>query len=303
MPHSPTPPLPPSVVLRESPRGYPVLEITHPQAAARVALHGAHLMEWTPAGQAPVLYLSPRAVYREGKAIRGGVPVCWPWFGNHSGGPAFPAHGIARTRFWKVEAVSESRDGVCLSLVLRDEEATRKLWPHSFELRLDLAIGLKLDLTLTMKHLGDIPAVFEAALHSYFSVGDIRHVTVLGLENSGYFTEVGPPQAQGEHTQQGPIVIDREVDRQYHAAPTVRLVDAALRREIVISGSGSNSTVVWNPWIDKASRLADLPDTDYRNFLCVETACLSTASRLQLSPGGTHVLQAGIHCQPLAEDP
>lgn len=296
------PALPPTVVLRENPSGYPVLEIIHPEAAARVALHGGHLMEWTPAGQAPVLYLSPHAVYREGKAIRGGVPVCWPWFGNHSGGPALPAHGLARTRFWKVEAATESPEGVRLSLVLRDDERTRKLWPHSFELRLDLAIGQTLKMTLTMRHLGDVPAVFEAALHSYISVRDIRRVKVLGLENSGYFTEVGPPMEQGEHTQHGPIFIDREVDRQYHAAPVVRVMDAGLGREIVISNSGSNSTVVWNPWIDKASRLADLPDRDYWNFLCVETACLTTASRLQLPPGGSHILKARIHCQPLLDE-
>ncbi|MDB6134592.1 MAG: aldose 1-epimerase [Verrucomicrobiales bacterium] len=296
------PPLPPSVTLRDAAPDYPVLEISHPRVTARVALHGGHLMEWIPAGQAPVLYLSPKAVLREGKAIRGGVPVCWPWFGNHPAGGGYPAHGVARTRFWNCESASESPEGVQLVLTLKDDDATRRLWPHPFELRLTLAIGGTLEMSLTMKHLGKVPAVFQAALHSYFSVGDIRKVTVRGLDHTGYFTEAGPPQAQGEHTQHGDIVIDREVDRQYHAAPEVRLADASLSREIVITGTGSSATVVWNPWIEKAARLADLPDTDYRSFLCIETACLSTSSRLELRPGGSHTMSARIRCRPLAAE-
>lgn len=296
---TPLPPLPPSVTLRDISPGYPVLEVSHRAAAARVALHGGHVMEWTPAGQAPVLYLSPAAVFREGKAIRGGVPICWPWFGDHPSGGDLPAHGIARSRFWELEAISETTEGVRISLVLTDDEATRKLWPHAFELRLELVIGQELVMTLSMRHLGDIPAVFQAALHSYFCVGDIRGVSVQGLEEVLYFTEVGPPQAQGEHRQQGEITIDHEVDRQYHAAPKLHLTDPSLSREIVITNTGSTATVVWNPWIDKAARLADLPDTDYRNFLCLETACLSTSSRLELRPGGIHTLSATVRCQAL----
>lgn len=301
MPSTAVSTLPPSVTLRDASPGYPVLEVSHPAAAARVALHGGHVMEWTPAGQAPVLYLSPKAVLREGKAIRGGVPVCWPWFGNHPAGGTFPAHGIARTRFWKLESAAESPAGVRLSLLLTNDETTLKLWPHAFELRLELTIGQELEMTLTMKHLGDVPAVFQAALHSYFSVGDIRSVRVLGLENAPYFTEVGPPREQGEHTQHGPIVIDREVDRQYHTAPELRLEDPKLAREIIITNTGSSATVVWNPWVEKAARLADLPDTDYRNFLCIETACLPTTARLELRPGQSHVLRATVRCQALTE--
>ncbi|MES2707005.1 MAG: D-hexose-6-phosphate mutarotase [Verrucomicrobiota bacterium] len=294
-----TPSLPPSVTLRDAAPGYPILEVSHPAAAARVALHGGHLMEWTPAGQAPVLYLSPKAVFREGKAIRGGVPVCWPWFGDHPAGSDFPAHGIARNRFWALESATENAEGVRLSLTLANDDATRKFWPHAFELRLELAIGRTLEMTLTMRHLGDVPAVFGAALHSYFSVGDIRTVSVQGLEEVPYFTETGPPREQGEHTQHGEILIDHEVDRQYHAAPELHLLDPALWREIVITSSGSTATVVWNPWVEKAARLPDLPDTDYRNFLCLETACLATSSRLELQPGGTHTLSAAVRCQPL----
>ena len=143
-----------SIVRTEIIPGYPVFEIQHPAATARVALHGAQIMEWTPAGRDPVLYLSPHAVYREGKAIRGGVPVCWPWFGPHPSDAALPAHGFARNRFWELSEKSEVRRESGWYSPLTDSEATQRLWPHAFRLTMEMHIGAELRLALRMENTG-----------------------------------------------------------------------------------------------------------------------------------------------------
>lgn len=170
--------LPDSIRRTEVVAGYPVFEVAHPAAIARVALHGAQIMEWTPAGQGPVLYLSPQALYRDGKAVRGGVPICWPWFGPHETDAALPAHGFARNRFWHLSDACENEAGVQLCFTLDDDDASRRLWPHAFRLEMTMNVGAELNLALRMINTGAERFTITGALHTYLAVGDVRRIAV-----------------------------------------------------------------------------------------------------------------------------
>ena len=274
--------------------GYPVFEIEHPAVTARVARHGAHLMEWTPAGQAAGLYLSPQSLYQPGKAIRGGIPVCWPWFGPSPVDPALPAHGFARTRAWEPGDFTEDEHGVRLVFTLRDSEETRRLWPHAFHLELTMELGTSLHLSLRISNPGDAPFTITGALHTYLATGDIHQVRASGLDGVPYLDTVGP---ETQRTQAGDILFDHEVDRIYHTASPITLHDPAQRRDLIITGTGSQSAIVWNPWIAKTQTLADLPDADYTRFVCVETAN-ARQDAITIPPGGHHVLATHIRIQP-----
>jgi glucose-6-phosphate 1-epimerase len=282
--------LPSSIHQTEIVPGYPVFEIQHPAAHARITLHGAHLTQWTPTSQQPVIYLSPEAIFQEGKAIRGGIPICWPWFGHHESDPKLPQHGFVRTRPWELSDASENASDIRLKFTMQDSEETLRLWPHAFRLTLEMRIGAELHLALETENTSDAPFTITDALHTYLAVGDIRQVTIEGLDDTDYLDTVGTKQ---ERHQSGDITIDREVDRQYHSSNEIRVHDQALNRLIAVQNSGSQTTVVWNPWIAKAAALADLPDKDYQRFVCVETAN-AWNDRITLAPGANHLLATTI---------
>lgn len=281
--------LPDCISIEEPTPGYPVYVIRHPTAVARVALHGAHLMEWTPAGQAPVLYMSPQAVIEAGKPIRGGIPVCWPWFGGHPDDATKPMHGLARIRFWHLAEATATASGVTLAFTLTNDVQTFEAWPQAFTARVEMHLGQSLEVRLVTRNTGDKPFPLTEALHTYLSVGDIQQVTVRGLAGRPYLDTVGPLTMRD---QEGDIVIDREVDRQYVSGGPVTVVDAALKRKLRIENEGSNTVVVWNPWIEKSTRLADLPNHDYPRFLCVEAA--NTGATIVVQPGAEHEIVTRI---------
>lgn len=273
---------------------YPVLEVTHPAVSARLALHGAHLLEWTPAGQKPVLYLSPQSSYEVGKAIRGGVPVCWPWFGPHATDSALPSHGFVRNRFWQLEHASEDASGVSLKFTIQDDAETRAIWPHAFHLTMECTLGATLSLALTMKNTGETDFTVTDALHTYFTVGDISRVSIGGLDGAEYLdTRGGARQA---HLQSGNITFAGEVDSLYRTSAPATIHDTAWQRIITVKPEGSHTTVVWNPWKEKAARLTDLPDEDYHDFVCVETAN-AWQDHIDLAPGATHRLVTTLSCE------
>lgn len=270
---------------------YPILEIDHPAASARIALHGAHLLEWTPAGQKPVLYLSPQSIYKTGAAVRGGVPVCWPWFGPHASHGALPSHGFVRTRFWQLDSASEDASGVALKFSFRDDAETLAIWPHPFHLTLECFIGNTVSLALTMQNTGESGFTVTGALHTYFTVGDISQVSIEGLDGIEYLdTRGGARQA---HHQSGKITFASEVDSLYRTSAPVAIHDAAAQRIITVKPEGSNTAVVWNPWKEKAARLPDLPDEAYHDFVCVETANAWQDS-ITVAPGASHRLATHI---------
>lgn len=266
--------------------GYPVLEIDHPAATARIALHGAHVMDWTPAGEAPMLYMSPEAVIEQGKPIRGGIPVCWPWFGPHPADAAKPAHGFVRTEMWRLGEVMSSGERVAVVLNLASSDATRAMWPHDFALRLRISVGEELEVALTARNTGDAAWTMTGALHTYFGVGDVAQAIIRGLHGTQFVEGRLSPE---KRPQRGPVKIDQEVDRLYRSDAAVEVEDPVKGRTIIIEKSGSLSTVVWNPWIEKSKRLTDLPDDAYPHFLCIETTNAGEDA-ITIPPGGEHCL-------------
>jgi glucose-6-phosphate 1-epimerase len=284
------------------PGGFPLLEIRNPQASALVSLYGGQVLSFQPAGASDdVLFLSERAQYQWGKAIRGGVPVCWPWFGPDPEGKGRPSHGLARTRLWVVQATGTAAGGATqVSLSLTDTAETRALWPHAFSLRLDITIGTTLCLALSTRNTGTIPFTLTQALHSYFTVGDIARTTVKVLDGCRYMDKATGATGATKH-QNGLVDFAGEVDRVYlNPPPSLVVMDGAGQRQIRIDTQGSRSAVVWNPGPEIAAGMADLDNEAYRRFVCVETTNAGD-DMVTLGPGGEHQLLAEIGCaQPLA---
>jgi glucose-6-phosphate 1-epimerase len=286
--------LPDCIHVEEPEAGYPVYVIRHPAASARVALHGAHLMEWTPAGQAPVLYLSPQALHQAGKPIRGGIPVCWPWFGADAHDPSKPMHGFARIRFWNLIEATATGSGVRLIFSFTGDAETLALWPHPFSARVEMRIGHSIEVRLATRNTGTAPFELTEALHTHLHVGDVTQVIVRGLADLPYLDTVGPAT---RHQQAGDIIIDQEVDRRYESPGPVVVEDSSLQRHIHIDNEGSNTVVVWNPWVEKSKRLSDLPDNDFPRFLCIEAA--NAAPSVIVTPGEEHEIVTRVRVAPL----
>ena len=287
--------LPPFATMSHPVPGYPVLEIRHPSCEARIALHGAHILEWTPAGQQPVLYLSPQAEFRQGAPIRGGIPVCWPWFGPHADDPSKPAHGFARVQPWELLDCDDEGGCVSLRLVLKSNDETRALWPHDFVAFLEIRAGHELTVSLVTHNSGTTTRAEGGALHTYLATGEIDGVRVLGLDGAAFRDSLASGM---RHIQEGALAIDREIDRLYEPAGDVTVTDPGLGRRLIVHRHGAPVAVVWNPWIEKSKRLGDLPDDDYHQFLCVEAA-VPPAWAVEVPPGGTLVLRTRVKVQAL----
>ncbi len=258
---------------REDASGLIVADITNAQATAALCLQGAHLMTWQPNSQAkPVVWLSRDAKLVAGKSIRGGAPVCWPWFGAHATESAFPGHGYARTVPWRVMESGIEPDGATrLTLRLVTSDKTRAQWPYECALDLTVSIGETLRMELATENCGATDFVIGEALHTYFHIGDIAAVRVQGLEVCEYWDKVGGSTLK---KQSGAISFSGETDRVYiDSAAQCVIEDNQLKRRIHIAKSGSLATVVWTPWAEKADKMGDMGRPDgWRGMLCVESA-------------------------------
>ncbi len=267
----------------------PVLRISTPDARATIALQGAQVLEWQPAGHQPVLWVSRAAVYQSGKGVRGGVPVCWPWFG--AGETGKPAHGFVRTRMWELRAADWHGDLLVVRMGIKDDAETRAIWDHAFDLEMVVTMGETLVMELVTRNTGDRPFTITQALHTYFRVGDIENTRVMGLENVEYLDKV---QNFARATQHGAVVFGGETDRVYvNTTSTCVIDDNARDRSIHIAKAGSHSTVVWNPWIDKAAGFSDMQPEEYREMVCVET-CNAADDTVTVAPGESYTLRAEI---------
>jgi D-hexose-6-phosphate mutarotase len=271
-------------------------EVRNRYAAATISLYGAQVLAFQPHGQSPVLWRSTHSSYQQGKAIRGGVPICWPWFGPHQTDASKPAHGFARTAMWSLLATAALADGSTqIRLRLHDSEATYDIWPHSFDVRVVITVGAELRVQLIARNGGDTPYSCGGALHSYFNVDDVRAIAIGGLEDNDYIDQLDGQRK----TQAGAVTIAAETDRVYlDTTATCTIDDPGLARRISIAKAGSSTTVVWNPWADKAQRLSDFGDDEYRNMVCVETAN-ALGDRVTVAPGGEHRLVAIIGVEEL----
>lgn len=283
--------VPGQVAVREGPGGLPVVDVSNRHGTLAVSLYGGHVLSYRPAGHEPVLFVSESSAYTPGKPIRGGIPLCWPWFGAHPGDATMPMHGFARLLHWTLDGVDLAEDGTDVRLSLRDGEQTRTFWPHDFELALRVGLRDELRVDLTTRNTDQRPFVLTQALHTYFGVGDIGGVAIEGLENASFFDSLtrSPMPAEG-----APIRIRSEVDRVYGGTTSDCLIrDAALGRQIRVAKQGSRSTVVWNPWIEKSKRMPDFGDNEYTRMLCIESTNARDDS-VVLAPNETHTLTQRI---------
>ena len=285
-----------TVVVEAGAGGLPRARVSGARADAELYLQGGHLTRWQPHGAAPVLFLSTRAAYAPGTAIRGGVPLIFPWFGPHAIDRQAPMHGFARSRPWRLVISGPGADGaVILELALEDDEATRRLWPSAFSLRYRVTVGADLHLALEVVNTSPAPFTFEAALHTYLSVGDIRTVAVTGLEHTTYIDKVDAftrKQHGGE-----PLRLTGETDRVVLGTRARCVVDdRALGRRLVVDKTGSATTVVWNPWATRAREIVDLEPDDWRRMICVETANAADDA-VTLPAGERHTMSATIRVE------
>ena len=269
--------------------GFEYVEIINASACAKIALQGAHLFHYGRVAEAPLLWLSNKSFFEPGRAIRGGIPLCWPWFGKHPANSELPQHGFARTSLWELLEAREIDDQTTeVRLQLQPSAGSLQLWPHKFELLMAITIGSSLNLALITRNCDVDPFEITAALHSYFAVEDVGKVYVEGFAGKPYLDTV----TGKECTQQGNITISHEVDRIY------RKIDYPLTlhdqtRIVHIDAQGSGSAIVWNPWIEKCSAMADMQDDAYKTMLCIETANAAGDARV-LAPGEEHTLTSVI---------
>lgn len=277
----------------EGPGGLVQAHVRNIHAEAVVSVYAGQVLSYQPMGDPDdLLFVSEAAYYSAGKAIKGGVPICWPWFGPDPEGLGRPSHGFVRNRQWEFMTASVLDDNAMrLVLGLESSDETRAIWPNDFALRIEITVGRSLRLELKTTNKGDKPFDLTQALHSYFRVGDIHSTEVLGLEGTQYIDKLEGGVAK---TQVGVVSIEGEVDRIYAGVrDDLTIEDPGLERRIVIRSTGSNSTVVWNPWADTAAKMADLGDEDFEHMLCVETTNAGD-DLVQVDPGETCRLGAEI---------
>lgn len=284
-PSSNLPTIPQAVTYDTGAGGLRRLQLHGAGGSAQVYMQGCHVTSFIPAGGDEVLWTSAHSVYQEGRPIRGGIPLCWPWFGP-SPHPGRPAHGVARLVEWEVQEAARLADGrvrVQLALPQRLPDDMAAWLPPGLQLRAQVTVGQHLQLCLETSNHGGDPVAFDDALHSYFAVRDIHQTQVQGLSGTVYRDKCA---GGASRLQEGPVQFHGETDRVYaDNSPQVQIHDG--ERTISVSKSGSRSTVVWNPWVDKSAAMPDFGDDEWPGMLCVETAnCLD--GRVMLLPGNSH---------------
>ncbi len=266
-----------------------IVRINHDKACAGIALHGGHVLSFKPMGQEDLIWMSDTAIFDGKTALRGGIPVCWPWFGRI----AAPAHGFARNSTWELIEHRDNENGVIVELGLTSNECTRQIWPHLFNARLLVEVTEQLKVTLKVENVDDHEWTFSGALHTYLNLGDIKQakVTGMGLEYIDSLQNADVIQGAQE------LMLSDTIDRVYTQPEEKILVeDPVMNRTLTVTNHGHNSAVLWNPWKEGAQAMGDMPNDGYETFLCVESAlhAPSIEQGKTLQPGETYLLETII---------
>lgn len=280
--------IPGYVTIAEGGGGLPKIVVRSGRSTAEVYLHGAHVSEFQREGEPPLLFMSKANRFQSGSPLRGGMPIIFPWFGNREG---FPAHGFARTTVWNLEE----------TLVLVDESvALRFSLPMSdpnFQVRYTVTVGRRLECELTVINAGESEVEFENCLHTYFNIGSIHTVSVEGLHGLEYLDQLRNNMAKEESTA---LRISEEVDRIYYDSTSMIVIqDPTFSRRVTVEKTGSRSTIVWNPWIDKSKRMPDFGNDEYPGMVCVESGNVGK-NKISLPPGQKAMLKVILDSHPLA---
>ena len=269
--------------------GLQKVRVASPIAAGEVYLHGAHITSWKPAGREEVLFLSSQSRWEDGRAIRGGVPICFPWFGSKTDDPKAPAHGFVRTKAWQLESIAQVENGIRVSMFTEGDADTKRWWPADFHLAYHVTFGSELRLELVVTNTGNKSFCFEEALHAYHRVENILKTRVGGLETVPFIDKT---DSNRKKIQNGEIAIVSETDRIYlDTSGAINLEDPGLHRRTFIAKENSRTTVVWNPWVQKAHSLPDLADNEWIQLICIETSNVSDFA-VELAPGRQHKMKA-----------
>ncbi|MGN2410507.1 D-hexose-6-phosphate mutarotase [Pseudomonas syringae] len=281
--------------------------IRHGEAELLVAQQGAHILSYQVAGQPPLVWLNEEAVFKKGKPIRAGIPICWPWFGNlernpesvqamrQSSEPA-KAHGEVRALDWELLGIGEDGDALLVEFVLPQAEGHLPGWPHNVALKLSIRLDHALNVSLVSYNCGTEPVTFSQALHTYFAVSDVRQVSVEGLDGLTYIETL---ENWEQREQAGDLTFTGETDRIYKDTPgVISIVDPEWQRRIHIRSTGSASAILWNPWIEKTGKFIDMAADGWQRMVCVETANVLD-DVVTLAPDQMHVLGVSVWSEAL----
>lgn len=294
--------------------------IRHGQAELVIAQQGAHIVSYQIDGDEPLIWSNPGAVFKRGKAIRGGMPICWPWFGNFQRNPQSVqamrqssepanAHGEVRAIDWELINIAEDGEALIVEFIQLNAENTEKSqtsdehklpgWPHKVGLKLSIRLDTALNVSLLTFNADKHDVTLSQALHSYFAVSDIHQVSIEGLDGVSYLNTL--ESWDTAQVQSGDVTFTGETDRIYQGTPElISVVDPEWKRRIQIQTSGSNSSVVWNPWIDKTKTFSDMEADGWKGMVCVETANVM-GDIVTLKPGDMHAMSVSIWAEPLDE--
>jgi glucose-6-phosphate 1-epimerase len=280
--------------METAPSGLSKILVATPACNAEIHQQGAHLTRFQPANCKPILFLSKRSSFTQGKAIRGGIPIVFPWFGARTANSMSdrtdgPAHGFARTSLWQFISATREGEEVVVTLTLGPDENSRALGYDHFLVTYTLRLGKSLGLSLSVKNLASAPLSFEEALHSYFSVGDVTQASVTGLDKTDGFKR---------KRELSPVLrLTGETDRPYvNTKAPIALSDPLLDRRINIEKQNSNTTVIWNPWEALSAKFADMEPDGWRQMLCVESGNVGE-NAITLQPGESHEMHVQITAQ------
>ena len=283
--------IPGIVEIVEGNGGLPKVRITSPTCAGEMYLDGAHITSWRPAGREEVLFLSRQSRWEDGHAIRGGIPICFPWFAHKADNPQAPDHGFVRTKAWRLDSIADSAGEVIVSMSTESDETTKKWWPADFGLVFRAAFGKELSLELVVTNTGRTSLCFEEALHAYFRVGSIEVARARIPDALRYIDKTDSHRTK---TQFGDIMLASETDRVYlDTRDEIELEDPVLQRRVRVAKENSRTTVVWNPWTQKAHSLADFGDDEWLQMFCIEPSNVSGFA-VDLAPGQQHTMKTVV---------
>lgn len=282
--------LPAGLARTKDPGGRDALTLSLGDSTVQIAMLGAQILSWRVAAR-DVLWSASKAAYEPGKPVRGGVPLVFPWFGDHPNDKKLPAHGFARNLEWRI---AHANNGPEVVLETNDDATTRAMWPHAFRLRLSISFAAptQLRLVFTVENSGDREFSFEAALHTYFSVGDVATATVHGLEGVTFTEQAAAPEAKWDPRQ--PLAFRAETDRIFQGVPDrLELRAPALSRTVTLATRDARSAIVWNPWPAKTAKLSQMAPDDWKTFCCIETANVREHT-VKLAAGAAHRMSLTI---------
>jgi glucose-6-phosphate 1-epimerase len=287
--------IPGSLSLIELDNQFVAINVTNRFADAQICLYGAQIISYTLKNKVDILWLSPTSFFKEGKAIRGGIPVCFPWFGPHPSDQTKPQHGFGRILNWELfETRITTENETEIKLRLESSAITKSYWPFDFLAEMIFVIGKTVTATLRVTNQSDLPFDYSCALHTYLKVKQIRDSSIEGLQSINYQDDSGKLLNQQKEEN---LRIDQEVDRNYlYTAGPYILTDPNLNRSIRIHKTGSHVTTVWNPGPDKCKALKDMPDDDYQNFVCIE-AVNALNDIVSLEPGEVHETSTALELE------